>query len=358
MSIMAGTPLLKDPVLGGLEVRSVGPIAFSPCGSLILAEPATGSVLVVETVDFAPGKLPRKPVEHVQAVLAGATGVATNHLEIVDLKVHPASRAPYFTVRDQTTKAGYVVRIDETGAASVVDLSGQPHHRVKLPESATGNPVRTITDVGFATDRLLVSGQCSEEFSSKIYSIPVPITVESSAGVFSAETYHVAHGRWETKAPITKFTPFRENNRLYLVGAFACTPIAKFPLNDLESGAHVKGVSVVELGSGNRPIDVFTYRRDDTRWLVANTMRFKENLFGPSKYWGVRVHEKFLTADDPAEVNENAPRRDVKAKAGPDGVEILDDLFGAVQVARVDNERMLVLRETGDSLRLEVCPLP
>ena len=40
---------------------------------------------------------------------------------------------------------------------------------------------------------------------------------------YSAETYHVAHGKWETKAPITSFVPLEENGKHYVVGSFACT---------------------------------------------------------------------------------------------------------------------------------------
>ena len=35
--------------------------------------------------------------------------------------------------------------------------------------------------------------------------------------------------------------------------------MAKFRVDDIESGAKVKGVSMVELGSGNRPLDLFDY---------------------------------------------------------------------------------------------------
>ncbi|MCH8829883.1 MAG: hypothetical protein IID45_09930, partial [Planctomycetes bacterium] len=41
--------------------------------------------------------------------------------------------------------------------------------------------------------------------------------------------------------------------------------------------------------AGNRPLDMFTYEKDGKRWVVTNTLRFHKNLFGPSKYWGVRL---------------------------------------------------------------------
>ena len=98
--------------------------------------------------------------------------------------------------------------------------------------------------------------------SSKIYSIPLPMEHGNSAAVYSTETFHVAHGRWETRAPIQSFIPVQENGKTYIVGSFSCTPIAKFPVDGLEDGAKVKGTSIVELGSGNRPIDMFIYNKD------------------------------------------------------------------------------------------------
>ena len=136
--------------------------------------------------------------------------------------------------------------------------------------------------------------------------------------------------------------------RSLLVGAFACTPIAKFLISDLESGAKIKGTSVIELGSGNRPRDMFTYKTDGEEWLVTNTQRFKPNLFGPSKYWAARVKLDYLDASSPEDTNENAPRRNVNAASGPDakGIEVIDSLFGAVIVSQLDNADVIVLRET------------
>src|SRR5690606_22293138 len=139
-----------------------------------------------------------------------------------------------------------------------------------------------------------------------------------------AETFHVAHNKWETKAPIQSFIPWEEDGEFYVVGAFACTPIAKFPIRGLESGAKIKGTSVVELGSGNRPRDMIIYERDGEEWLVTNTQRFKENLFGPSKFWAARIKLAYLDAKQPEEINENAARRNVNAPDGPGakGIEV------------------------------------
>ena len=78
-------------------------------------------------------------------------------------------------------------------------------------------------------------------------------------------------------------------------------------------------------------------------------------MFGPSKWWGVRVNLDYLNAED---TNESAARRDVKKKAGPEGIEIVDQLFGAVEVAKVNDSEMVVLRDDNGKLNLEVASLP
>ena len=207
---------------------------------------------------------------------------------------------------------------------------------------------RNVTDLAWGDHSVIVAGQSAEEFANKIYQIPIPLENGVNAQFYSAETYHVSHRRWETKAPIQSFIPWEEDGKFYIVGAFACTPIAKFPLSDLESGAKVKGTSVIELGSGNRPRDMFTYEKDGEQWLVTNTQRFKDNTFGPSKYWAARVKMDYLDAEAPDETNENAPRRNVKAPSGPDakGIEVVEPLFGAVIVSQLENAEVVVMRET------------
>ena len=208
-----------------------------------------------------------------------------------------------------------------------------------------------------AGSRVLAAGQSGREFASKIYSIPLPLEHGNSAAVYSTETFHVAHGRWETRAPIQSFIPVKEKGKTYIVGSFNCTPIAKFPVDGLENGAKIKGTSVVELGSGNRPVDMFIYKKGGKDWLVTNTDRFhhKRRPIGPSQYWGCRVDMKYLGAK---ETNEKAARRTVKKKKGPEGMEVIDVLFGVKHIDQFANDKVVVLRDTKGKLSLEPAVLP
>lgn len=348
--------LLKDPVQADPALKSIGALKFGPAGVLLIAEPAAAAIVALDTGDTGPLEKLGRPVADTAALAGSALGVTADQIQIADMAANPLSGRIYLSVRNNAARNVAVVVIDAAGKARVLDLAARPHVRVALPRSEAG-PIRNISDLAFAADRVLVTGQSNEEFSSKIFSIPLPLGA-SPGGIYSAETYHVSHRKWETKAPIQSFIPFDDQGTLCVLGAFACTPIAKFPLRDIAAGASIRGTSVVELGSGNRPLDLFSYSNGSGSWIVCNTLRFHQPLFGPSKYWGVRVKTSLLNENAPARTNENAVRRDTKSAKGPEGIEILDALSGAVQVSKLSDAEMVALRESDGKLKLERVALP
>jgi hypothetical protein len=335
----------KQPLKGGLELKSAGQIGFGPAGMLLVSDTRSASVVAIDTGDTGPVQKLAKRVDNIEAALAKAAGAEA--VTILDMAMNPASGKIYFSVNSQPGNAPHLLTLAADGTVSKPDLSGAAHVLMTLP-TAENAQFRNVTDLAWGDHSVIVAGQSSEEFSNKIYQIPVPLENGVNAHYYSAETYHVAHGKWETKAPIQSFIPWEEDGKFYVVGAFACTPIAKFPISDLESGAQIKGTSVVELGSGNRPRNMFTYEKDGQQWLVTNTQRFQKNLFGPSKYWAARVKMEYLDADTPETTNEKAARRNVKANDGDDakGIEVVEPLFGAVIVSQLANAEVVVLRET------------
>ncbi|MDF1858843.1 MAG: hypothetical protein P1U87_01445 [Verrucomicrobiales bacterium] len=335
----------KNAESGGLELKSAGKISFGPDGMLLVSDPRSSSVVAIDTEESGPVVKLSSRIENIEGKLAEAAGAES--VLIIDMAVNPLSGTSWFAVTRRPGNAPAIMTVAGSGKISVVDLSQKPYVRMNLPTSENAQ-LRNVTDLAWGGDSVIVAGQSSEEFANKIYQIPAPLEHGVNARFASAETYHVAHKRWETKAPIQSFIPWEEDGDFYVVGAFACTPIAKFPISDIESGSKIKGTSVVELGSGNRPRDMFTYKKGGEEWLVTNTQRFKPNLFGPSKYWAARVKLEYLDADEPTETNENAARRNVNAANGPDarGMEVVEELFGAVLVSQLDNAEVVVLRET------------
>lgn len=359
VSATASAALIESPQKGSLQLKSLSSLSFGPEGLLLVAEPGTASVLAIETGDAAPAKSRlEKPVADLGAVIAEGLGAAKENITIKDMAVNPASGRVYLAVQRRPDNAVSIITVDSAGKVAPLGLDSLSWARITLP-GGTASKVTNITDVAFDKDRVFATGTCNEEFASRIFTIPVPLKHGSTANVFSAETYHVAHKKWETKAPIQSFIPYQSKEGTFVVGAFACTPVAKFRVDDLQSGAQVKGVSMVELGSGNRPLDLFTYAdKSGKEWLVVHTQRFKQNKFGPSAMWGARIDMDYLDAKAPEQTNENAARRNEKQAKGPDGIEIVDALFGAVQVDKLSDTEAVVLRDNEGTLSLEVARLP
>jgi hypothetical protein len=356
VSALAANSLLEAPQTGGLSIRSISGLTFAKEGVLLVADPSSQSVIAIDTKDTGPLALPPK-VADVTGTIAPGLGTTAENLLIKDMAVNPASGKVYLAAQRRPDNATLILTIDGTGKIEPLVTDTLTWASVTLP-GGSASKVTNITDVAFDGQRVFATGTCNEEFASRIFSIPVPLKHGTTANVISAETFHVAHGKWETKAPIQSFIPYHADGANYIVGAFACTPVAKFRVDDIANGAQVKGVSMVELGSGNRPLDLFDYTdKAGKRWLVVHTQRFKENLFGPSKFWGVRIDAALLNSPD-EKTNENAVRRDVKVKADPQGIEVVDALFGAVQIDKIDNSRAVVLRDDAGKLTMEIISLP
>lgn len=352
----AASKYLKNVQKGNPDFKSVGKITFGPSGLLVVADPAKATVTVIDTHDLGPLKKLEKKIPKIDVAVAASMGVEPSQIQIADMAVNSQSGKVYLSVRRKSDGQPAILIIDAQGKVKNFDLSEVDFVQVVLP-GGKNSKIRNITGVALASDRVLAAAQSNAEFVNKIYSIPLPITHGTSADIYSAETYHVAHRRWETKAPIQSFVPYSNKGKNYIVGAFACTPIAKFPLDELQSGSKVKGTSVVELGSGNRPLDMLTYESDGKEWLLTNTFRFhwKKSMYGPSKWWGVRVNMDYLEAED---VNEEAARRNVKQKSGPNGIEIVDQLAGAVHIDKLEKKEIVVLRDNDGHLDLEISQLP
>lgn len=342
---------------GELKLASVGALNFGPNGLLLVAEAKAAAIVAIDTGDAGPVQKLKHRVDDVAGMAAAKLGAPANGVRIVDLAVNPASGKIYLAVVRLADSQPAILVVDADGHLADLPMKNASYVRIPLPAGANAR-INTITDLAFAGDRVLAAGQSSEEFSSKIFSLPLPLTHGQGGAVFSAETYHVSHRKWETKAPISSFVPYEENGQHFVVGAFACTPIAKFPLNDLKSGANVRGTSFIELGSRNRPLDMFTYEKGGSRWLVTHTQRSAADLFGPSKFWGVRINMNYVALNDAEKTNEKAAHRNTKQKSGPDGIEIVDALFGAVHVDKLDNDNVVVLREQEDKLVLDMAKLP
>jgi hypothetical protein len=351
--------VLKDPTTGTPAIKSINVISFAPEGVLLIGDGRGSQVFAVSTGDTTKSKGLGKPIDGIRGVLAETIGAPVKDFEIVDLAVNPISGKAYFAVQRKDQKRNLILTVDGAGEIDEFALENVTYARVPL---VTGSKaiISAITDVAWAEDRIIAAGRSNESFASKIFSVYAPLRHDSESAGYSAETYHVSHRRWETKAPMSVVMPLKEGDKTYVVGAFSCTPVVKYPLDSLKPDAVVKGSSMIELGSGNRPLGMFSYEKDGKLFVLSNTFRFhhERKPFGPSPYWTVRFEQSLLEGDD--KVNEEAQRRlGGEYKPATDRIQMIEAYHGVAQMARLDETRALVLRTTeGDDFNLEPLPLP
>jgi hypothetical protein len=130
-----------------------------------------------------------------------------------------------------------------------------------------------ITDIAFVDGELFVAGLSGEAFSSKLRRFTFPFN--SPAQVVEMEIFHTSHDRYETHAPIETFLPFPINGQMHILAGYGCSPVAKFLLQDIRSAKkQLRGVTLAELGGGNRPLDMVAYQKDGKDYvLISNSDR-------------------------------------------------------------------------------------
>jgi hypothetical protein len=352
--------VFKSTTPGDPGIKSIDVIAFGPKGALLVGDGKASQVVAIDTGDTTAKPWTAAAIEKIDDKIAGMMGLDAKGIEIAHLAVNPASGTAYLAVRRQSDKTGLIFTIDGTGKIALYELKDVKHVRLPLPKGEKAAPHK-VTDLAWAGDRILAAAAANEEFASKVYSVPAPLGTDAKASVFSTETFHVAHGRWETRAPMSAILPYEENGKKYVVGAFACTPLVKYPIDDLQSGAQVKGTSVVELGSGNQPQHMFTYEKDGKSYLLMNTLRFhhKQRPISPSAYWTARVDLSLLGEKE--KINQLAQWRIDKASFKPitDRIQMVESFHGVVRMDKLDKTRALVLKEGGSGgLTLTALALP
>ncbi|MDB4458987.1 hypothetical protein N9059_00275 [bacterium] len=356
--VVADTSVLAKTVKGSPEIGQIDVLGFAPGGVLLIGDGSKQQVVAVNTGDVKKSGGKIKPVTGFKSELASRLGVKAGEVEIIDMVVNSASEKVYFAVRKQDDKSYVIVRIGSKGAMELVSLKNVEYAKVPLPKGEKA-PVTKITDVAWAGGRLVAAARCNEEFASKIFATNGALSHGKKEQIYSAETYHVAHGRWETKAPMSTLIPYEEDGKHYIVGAFTCTPVVKYPLDDLKPGAKIKGISMIELGNGNRPLDMFAYEKGGKGSVLANTFRVhhKRHAFGPSPYWAARFDEDLLAG---SKVNKEATRR-LKGRTfelATDKIELVEDFHGVVQMDRLNKTHAVGLRQSGKDVDLVLVALP
>ena len=270
--------------MGSPDIKSAGEMTFGPDNVLFVGDSQGAAVFAIDVKDAAKdsGEEPIK-IENIDRKIASLLGVTPDAVMINDLAVHPASQNVYLSVsRGRGNDAAPVIlRATKRGALEEVSLKDVIFSKVAINDppplgskTSWGGDKRrlTITDLAFVDGQLLVAGLSNAEFASTLRRAPFPFT--DDVAINTLEIYHASHGRYETHAPIETFVPFKVNGRPSLIAGYGCAPIASFPLADLKEKKHLRGVTLAELGGGNRPLDLVAFEKEGkTRLLIANSHR-------------------------------------------------------------------------------------
>jgi len=231
LALAFGTATAADGVFtktesGTPKIQGIDAIAFGPDGALLIGDSKGAQVVAIDTKDTKASKSTPKAIEKFNEKVADKLGTKAEKIEFAGLAVNPTSGTTYVIVK--SAGKSVLITVDAEGKIGEFTLDKVNHVTVPLPRNTT-----QITDVAFAKDRILVGGMGKEEFPVKVFSIRTPLDSSKQATGFSTETFHVAHNRWETTAPMVNVIPLEHKGKQYVVGAFQCTPIVRYPLDEV-----------------------------------------------------------------------------------------------------------------------------
>jgi hypothetical protein len=339
---------------GNPNLKTIEAIAFGPNGLLLIGGGA--QVVSVETGDTTPSTWSTTEIGNIDQLLAGKLGLQAKDIEVRKLAVNPASGKAYVALQALPTKANVILTID--GAGNIAEF---PLDKVKYTSYALAAPKATITkvtDITWAGGKIVAATQATDKFSaSRVFTIN-PAAADGSPIQISTKTFHTGHNRWETQAPLRVLMPYMDNGKNSIVGSFTCTPVVRYDMEDAKDDAQITGSSVVELGQGNTPRNMFAYERDGKKYLLVGVCRNdKKPAFGfPSAYWVARIDAELLK--ETTNINEKAPWRIGGANKAGDRVLVAQEYFGVQQMDRLDTARALAIIESKGGLSLRALPLP
>jgi hypothetical protein len=334
-------------VSGKADIKSAGPLAFGPDGVLFVGDSIQASIFAIDTEDAkSASSAAQVDIKGINEKIAALVGTSADQILVNDVKVNPASKNIYLSAsRGRGPEAmPLLVRVNTASKIEILSLDHVKYAMVTLPdppESKAGprNPrMDTITQVAYVGGNVLVAGLSNEEFSSNLRTIPYPF--QNAAKGANIEIFHGSHKRYETNSPIRTFVPYTIGKQEFILAAYTCTPLVKIPISELKPGNKVKGTTIAELGAGNRPIDMVTYRKDGHDFiLMANSSRGVMKL-------STEHLDTYQPITTPVEETAGVPYQTIK------------ELQGVQHLVKFDDSKALILASAGSAMELKTIPLP
>lgn len=330
---------------------SLGPLAFGPTGVLFGADSRAAEIAAMKVPPAqSAGLTPGFAMPSVDEKIAALLGIEAAMLRIVDVAVDPSTKLAYLAVaRGLGADATPVLlRINGQSEIELLDADAHVIARTALtdapqpsasPSSDKGkgrtNYQETITDLGFADDKVIVAGLSNAEFSSCLRMLPYPFgDAAPGAGI---EIYHGAHGKLETRSPVRTFLAHQIGGEPHIVAAYTCTPLVVIPVKQLTPGAKVRGKTIAELGNRNRPLDMVDYSKDGAAFfLMANSSRGVMKIPAQNLDQWAAIEAR---VDDGN--TEGLPYETIEGLVGVEQLDKLDEQHGIILVRDAENHLSL-----------------
>jgi hypothetical protein len=301
LSIFALSSLLvaKDMTEGKVTAKSLSKLTFAPDGTLFIGDSIGARIFALDLGDNTPvATVKPLTINDLESKIGPMMGTDAKDVLVHDMAVNPVSKNVYVTVSrgkrgfragwqlpNDAANASVLLKITPAGEISEVKLDKVKHSSIEITNPiAEGKPAASwkkapeseradvVSDMHYLDGKLYVAGLSNEEFAStmRIFSYPF-----DSAQSTQLEIYHGAHGKWETESPVRSFLPYTLNGKKHLIASYLCTPVVLFPVDTLKDKTKVKGTTIAELGFGNQPVDMLTFRgQGGKEWLmVVNSTR-------------------------------------------------------------------------------------
>jgi hypothetical protein len=341
-------------MMGTVDIKTAGPLAFGPQGVLFVGDPASAAVFAIETNDTAKAPAAKSlSVEAIDAKVAALLGTTAADILINDLAVNPASGNIYLSVsRGRGPDAQPVIlKVSGDGQLSQVSLENVNFAKAELPNAPAApaaapaqgrgrnrnQRAESITDMEFVDGQLIIAGLSNEEFASKLRTVPYPFT-EVSGGT-SIEIFHGAHGQLETRSPVRTFATYNIGNVPHLLAAYTCTPIVRIPLSQLKGSEKIMGDTVAELGAGNQPLDMVIYKKDGQDFVLLSNSSHGMLKVALDNVAKVELIKEPVRGTKGLSFEKISPTRNI-------------------QLDRLNETQAVILAQEGGSLKLSAMDLP
>jgi len=276
-------------------VQSAGALEFGEGNVLFVGDSKAG---VVHAFEFADGTFDdqasfilgrastfegRNLIKDIDVELGSILGIPASDVMINDLTIHPATQQLVLSVHRGTGPDAepLIFKVDQ-GMLQILDFTQANHASIDVgtvsPDARLefGQTIQNfaVTDIDFHAGEIFVAGVSGDDFSSTIRRAAYPF--DGRVSMTYTEIWHAVHAQFETRAPIMTQDIQVIDGEPYLVAVYACTPLVRFALADLQDGAQVRGDMIAELGFGNTPIDIISYTDpflQEPVFLVTHTHR-------------------------------------------------------------------------------------